>query len=83
MMKYDLIVCGGGPAGAAAALAAASGGLRTALVERFGCLGGMASAGLVNPLLGLELNRGAVFSVLRFSARCCGRCGGTGLTAPG
>lgn len=57
MMKYDLIVCGGGPAGAAAALAAASGGLRTALVERFGCLGGMASAGLVNPLLGLELNR--------------------------
>ena len=75
MMKYDLIVCGGGPAGAAAALAAASGGLRTALVERFGCLGGMASAGLVN--------RGAVFPVLRFSASCCGRCGGTGLTAPG
>jgi len=48
--KYDVVVCGGGPAGFIAAIAAARGGARTALVEQYGFLGGMATAGLVNPL---------------------------------
>lgn len=47
---YDVAVCGGGPAGVVAALAAARGGARTALVERYGFLGGMATAGLVAPI---------------------------------
>ncbi len=48
----DVIVSGGGPAGVAAALAAARGGARTLLIERYGFCGGMATAGLVNPWAG-------------------------------
>ena len=47
---YDVIVCGGGAAGIGAALAAAEKGAKTALIERFGFLGGMATAGYVNPM---------------------------------
>lgn len=49
---YDVIVLGGGPAGVAAALAAARRGAKTLLVERYGFCGGMATAGLVNPWAG-------------------------------
>ena len=48
--EYDVIVCGGGAAGIGAALAAAEKGAKTALIERFGFLGGMATAGYVNPM---------------------------------
>jgi len=48
--EYDIVVCGGGPAGFIAATAAARGGARTALIERYGFLGGMATAGLVAPI---------------------------------
>lgn len=44
-----VLVVGGGPAGVGAALAAAAEGARTMLVERHGMLGGMWTAGLVNP----------------------------------
>lgn len=47
---YDVVVCGGGPAGFIAAIASARNGARTALVEQYGFLGGMATAGLVAPL---------------------------------
>ncbi|MGD9497315.1 MAG: FAD-dependent oxidoreductase [Armatimonadota bacterium] len=45
--EVDVLVCGGGPAGTAAAVAAARAGARTMLVERYGCLGGLATGGLV------------------------------------
>ena len=48
--NYDVVVCGGGPAGFIAAIAAARSGARTALVEQYGFLGGMATAGIVAPL---------------------------------
>lgn len=48
--EYDVVVCGGGPAGFIAAIAAARNGARTALVERYGFLGGMATIGYVNPV---------------------------------
>ena len=51
-MKYDLVVCGAGPAGAAAAITAARNGLKVCLVERDGCAGGMATSALVNPWMG-------------------------------
>ncbi|MFO7636477.1 MAG: FAD-dependent oxidoreductase [Clostridia bacterium] len=50
--SYDFIAVGGGPSGVAAAVSAARRGLRTALVEKSGCLGGMATAGGVHHLLG-------------------------------
>ena len=43
----DVLVCGGGPAGFAAAVAAARQGAKTLVVEYTGCLGGMATSGLV------------------------------------
>jgi flavin-dependent dehydrogenase len=45
--ETDVVVVGGGPAGVAAAVAAARSGVKTALVERYGHLGGMATGGLV------------------------------------
>ena len=44
---YDVVVLGGGPAGVAAALAAARQKAKVLLVEQTGCLGGMGTAGLV------------------------------------
>jgi len=46
---YDVLVIGGGNAGCAAALAAARTGARTLLVERYGFLGGTATAAMVGP----------------------------------
>ncbi|HUV39999.1 MAG TPA: FAD-dependent oxidoreductase, partial [Planctomycetota bacterium] len=45
--RYDVAVIGGGPAGVAAAVAAARGRARVLLVEQTGCLGGMGTAGQV------------------------------------
>lgn len=52
MGVYDAVVCGGGPAGWVAAVSAARAGLRVALVERYGFLGGAATAGYVVPISG-------------------------------
>ncbi|HOS43981.1 MAG TPA: FAD-dependent oxidoreductase, partial [Armatimonadota bacterium] len=48
---HDLIVAGGGPAGVAAAIAAARMGADVVLVEQYGFLGGMATAGFVFPFM--------------------------------
>lgn len=45
--EADVIVVGGGPAGHSAAVAAARNGAKVILLERYGCLGGMASGGIV------------------------------------
>ena len=48
----QVTVVGGGPAGVGAAVAAARMGAHTALLERSGLLGGMLTAGQVQPILG-------------------------------
>lgn len=48
--SYDVVVCGGGPAGFMAAIAAARQGAKTAIIEKYGFLGGMATAGFVAPI---------------------------------
>lgn len=51
--EFDVVVVGGGPAGLAAAASAARGGASTLLVERYGFLGGMGTAGGVTNFAGL------------------------------
>lgn len=51
-MHYDVVIAGAGPAGIAAALEAARSGAKTALIERYGCVGGNLTLGYVGPLLG-------------------------------
>jgi len=56
MAEADIVVCGGGPGGFSAAIAAARHGASTVLIERHGFLGGMATAGLVAPILAHTAN---------------------------
>lgn len=49
--EYDVVVVGGGTAGASAAIEAARNGANTLLVEASGMLGGMATTALVGPFM--------------------------------
>jgi hypothetical protein len=55
--EVDVLVVGGGPAGLGAALGAAWGGARVVLAERYGFLGGNATAALVMPLMSFHTQR--------------------------
>ncbi|MHB0997831.1 MAG: FAD-dependent oxidoreductase [Armatimonadota bacterium] len=55
---FDILVAGGGLAGVAAAVSAARLGANTLLIERYGFLGGMGTAGLVNPFMSSSLSSG-------------------------
>lgn len=48
---YNAVIAGGGLAGVMAAAAASREGMKVLLVEKYGFLGGMATAGLVNPFM--------------------------------
>src|SRR6202790_4685987 len=54
--EYEVVILGGGPAGIAAAAAAARCGRRTLLIERYGFLGGMGTAAGVTDFCGLHAN---------------------------
>ena len=51
--EFDVVVVGGGPAGIAASWSAAKHGAKVLLVERYGFLGGMGTAGGVTNFAGL------------------------------
>jgi hypothetical protein len=55
----DVLVVGGGPAGLGAAMGAADAGARVVLTERYGFLGGNATAALVMPLMSFHTRRSA------------------------
>jgi hypothetical protein len=68
--RSDVLVCGGGPAGIGAALAAARTGASVQLIEVAGCLGGVWTAGLLTKILDSENKTGIMAELLReFSAR--------------
>src|SRR5258705_10501262 len=50
--EYEVAVLGGGPAGIAAAVAAARAGRRALLIERYGFLGGMGTAAAATNFFG-------------------------------
>ncbi|MCI8887511.1 MAG: FAD-dependent oxidoreductase [Hungatella sp.] len=54
--RYDVVVCGGGVSGFAAAVSAAREGLKTAVVEQMSFFGGTATGGLVVPISGFYHN---------------------------
>jgi hypothetical protein len=56
--ETDVLVVGGGPAGLGAAIAAADAGARVVLAERYGFLGGNATAALVMPLMSFHTDKG-------------------------
>ena len=56
--SYDVIVCGGGVAGVAAAVSAAQNGLSTLLLEKSNILGGLGTLGLINLFVPMCNGRG-------------------------
>ena len=75
--EYDVVVCGAGPAGTAAAIAAARSGAKTQLLELHGCLGGIWTSGLLAYILDAANKRGLmdemVQRIAEASARSTGR----------
>jgi len=49
--EYDVVICGGGPAGTAAAIAAGRCGARTIVLESQGCLGGIMTTGMMPKII--------------------------------
>lgn len=56
-IQRDVIVVGGGVAGIASSIASARNGAETILIERYGFLGGVATAGLMNSINGFRNQR--------------------------
>ena len=61
---YDVIVCGGGPSGVAAAISSARKGAKTLLIEQGGCLGGLWTRGLLMWLIDTQMQEGLIREVL-------------------
>ncbi len=73
--EADVLVLGGGPSGVAAAVAAARNGARVLLVEQYGYLGGMGTAGGVNVFMSYTHIGGIFREIMRRLADCGGRRG--------
>ena len=60
----EVIVCGGGPAGVAAALASARSGAKTRLLEVNGCVGGVWTAGALTLIIDAQNKPGIMREIL-------------------
>lgn len=69
--KYDVIVCGGGPAGVAAAVKASRNGAEVLLLEKEGSLGGTWTNSLVTWLMDID-NKTGILEELVFGVRSMG-----------
>ncbi|MDB4654693.1 FAD-dependent oxidoreductase, partial [Rubripirellula sp.] len=63
--KSDVLICGAGPAGIAAALSAARAGASVQLIEVAGCLGGVWTVGLLTKILDAGNKRGIMRELLK------------------
>lgn len=81
--QCDVCVCGGGPAGVAAAIAAARAGTRTVLLEVQGCLGGVWTSGLLSYIIDAGQKPGIMAEVLRRLGAQGWQRGGTNYDAEG
>ena len=75
--KYDVIVCGGGVAGVAAAVTAAKEGFSTLLIEKSNILGGLGTLGLINLFVPMCNGRGKqiIFGLCEKWARLSAKLG--------
>ena len=75
--KYDVIVCGGGVAGVAAAVTAANEGHSTLLIEKSNILGGLGTLGLINLFVPMCNGRGKqiIFGLCEKWARLSAKLG--------
>jgi len=60
----DVVVCGGGPAGVAAAVTAARAGARAGLIEVHGCLGGIWTVGIMAHIIDMRDKGGLLQHVM-------------------
>ena len=67
----DVVVCGGGPAGIAAAIASARQGARTRLIELHGSLGGVWTTGALSWIID-SADKPGIMAENYVSARCAG-----------
>lgn len=82
--NYDVIVCGGGVAGVAAAVSAAKNGASVLLIEKSNILGGLATLGLVNLFVPMCNGRGKqiIFGLAEKWTRASARYGYDCIPAP-
>ncbi|HRE80096.1 MAG TPA: FAD-dependent oxidoreductase [Opitutaceae bacterium] len=63
--RSQVLICGGGPAGIGAALAAARAGAQTQLIELAGCLGGVWTAGMLTKIIDGGRKTGIMQEILK------------------
>lgn len=78
--ETEVVVCGAGPAGVCAAIAAARAGAKTSLLENAGCLGGTWTAGLLGWIID-HLNKDGLLKELK--EEICRRGGTAGNSKSG
>lgn len=71
--QCDVLVCGAGPAGVSAALAAARSGAQTTLIEVHGCLGGIWTSGCLSWLIDYKNKTGIMAEILQRLEKSGGR----------